>query len=56
MSSENTTIACSKVVVRVSSYCRSPGSIPQRSQLLAAKQTRILVIRVRFPGEETYQF
>ena len=56
MSSENATIACSKVVVAVRSHCRSPGLIPRRSQLLAAKQTKIPAIRDRFPGGETYQF
>ena len=54
MSSENG--ACSKVVVVASSHCKSPGSIPRRSQILAGKQIPILVIRNHFPGGETYQF
>ena len=50
MSSEDTTIACSKVVVVASSHCRSSGSIPWRSQILVAKQTPIPAILDRFPG------
>ena len=39
--SENATIVCNKVVVVASSHCRSPGSITQKSQIRAAKQTPI---------------
>ena len=39
MSSEDGTLACSKVVVAASSHRRSRGLIPRGSQILAAKQT-----------------
>ena len=46
MSSEDATVACSKVVVVASSHRRNPGSIPWRSQILAAKQTPIPAIAI----------
>ena len=56
MSLEDATIACSKVVMAASSHHRSPGLIPWRSLILAAKQTPIPAIGDHFPGWETYQF
>ena len=47
MSLDDATIACSKVVVAVTSRCRNPGSIPRRSQILVAKHTPIPAIRDR---------
>ena len=38
-------VGCSKVVVATTSHRRCPGSIPRSSQILAAKQTPILMIR-----------
>ena len=45
-------IACSIVVVLANSHHRSRGSIPQRSQILAAKQTPILQQSVIISQEE----
>ena len=39
--SEDATTVCSKMVVVANSHCGSPGSITQKSQIRAAKQTPI---------------